>query len=203
MTEKSWLDYLWIIREHWLLALLVALTVTGFYIYKKSQTIPLYKSMAVMAFEPQQDRVLNLDQISGRNSPGSASLMLKSHLTDLRSNSFRSRVIDTFSKEERELLTRDYKSADSSEEPNLHGILAGANKISQVGGNLFKFEFHHRNPQAAALLANRFSEEFLNYISERSRKTNESALRFLRRQSEELKLKVERAEMAVDRKSVV
>ncbi|NBD37260.1 MAG: hypothetical protein GVY10_01670 [Verrucomicrobia bacterium] len=197
MTEKSWLDYLWIIREHWFLALLVALTTAGFYIYKESQTIPLYKSMAIMVFEPQKERVLNIDNAGGRTNPGTASLILKGHLTDLRSNSFRSRVIDSFTPDERELLLRDYKTPGSNEDPSLHGIIAGGNKISQVGGNLFKFEFHHRNPQAAALLANRFSEEFLNFITERSRKTNESALRFLRRQSEELKLKVERAEMAV------
>ena len=199
MTEKSWLDYLWIIREHWVLALLVAATVSGFFIFKQSQVIPLYRSTAIVMFEPQQDRVLNIDNLSGAINARSTELMLRSHLTDLRSNSFRRRVVDSLSPEEAELITRDYREPESEEDPNIHGIIAGANHIRQMGGNLVNFEFQHRNPQAAALLANRFSEEFMNFLSERSRKTNESALRFLRRQSEELKLKVERAELAVQK----
>jgi succinoglycan biosynthesis transport protein ExoP len=198
LNEKSWLDYLWIIRDHWILALVVGCTLAGFYIHKESKAVPLYRSTALLLFELQQERVINIQQVVDNSSIGrSANYIMRNHLTDLRSNSFRGRIVDSLSPEELDLITRDYRSGDADDSVNPHAVIADSNKIALVGGNVFKFEFHHRNPQAAALLANRFSEEFNDFLLERSRKTNESALRFLRSQSEELKLKVERSEMAV------
>jgi succinoglycan biosynthesis transport protein ExoP len=197
LHEKSWLDYLWIIRDHWILAAAVAAALAGFFIHKESKTIPLYRSAAILLFELQQDRVINIEQVVDTSLGRSGSYVIRNHLTDLRSNSFRSRVVESLSPDELDLITRDYASGAEDEEINPHPIIAQSNQIALVGGNIIQFEFHHRNPQAAAFLANRFSEEFNDFLLERSRKTNESALRFLRSQSEELKLKVERSEMAV------
>jgi len=195
--QRTWTDYLWIIREHWFLALLVAVCLSGYYARKEFQTVPLYRSVAILLFEPKQDRVINIQSVVDSSFRGSAELILRNHLTDLRSNSFRDRVVDSFSNDEKELIVKDYGGGGDNIDAAVHRVISGANKIALVGGNIFKFEFHHRNGQAAALLANRFSEEFLDFILERTRKTNEAALRFLRSQSEELKLKVERSELAV------
>jgi succinoglycan biosynthesis transport protein ExoP len=199
LNEKNWLDYLWIIREHWILALLTASLLAGFWVYKQSQTVPLFKSVALLLFEVQEDRVLNIQQVRDNSLGRAAEYILRNHLVDLKSNSFRSQVVESLSPEEKELIIKDYRTEDQEEDPNPHGIIAGANNIHQISGNIFAFEFQHRNPQAAALLANRYSEEFRDFLMERSRKSNESAIRFLRSQSEELKLKVERSELAVQR----
>lgn len=197
--QRTWTDYLWIIREHWILALLVAVVAAGFYTYKQLQAVPLFNSTTILLFEPQRDRVINIQSVVDNSVGRSTEFILRNHLTDLRSNSFRDRVVQSLTPEERTLITKDYVDPASEEEPNVHAVIAGANKIALIGGNIFKFEFHHRNPQAAALLANRYSEEFIDFILERERRTNDAALRFLRSQSEELKLKVERSELAVQR----
>jgi capsular exopolysaccharide synthesis family protein len=197
--QKTWMDHVWVIREYWMLALLGALSIAGFFAYKKLQAVPLYKAVAILLFEPQKDKVINIQSVTDTPLGRSAEFVLRNHLTDLRSNAFRDRIVESLTPKERDLLTKDYVEPDSDEEPSVHSIIAGSNKIALVGGNVFKFEFDHRDPQAAALLANRFSEEFIDFLLERSRKTNDSALRFLRSQSEELKLKVERSELAVQR----
>lgn len=197
VADRNWVDYLWIIKEHWILALIVAVSVSGFFIYRSFQTVPLYKSSAILLFEAQKDQVINIQQVVDNSLERSANFILRNHLTDLRSNSFRGRVVDSLTPEEKELIIKDYREKESDEDPSVHGIIARANQIHLIGGNIFNFEFHHRNPQAAALLANRYSEEFNDFLMERSRKSNEAALRFLRSQSEELKLKVERSELAV------
>lgn len=204
LSDKSWLDYLWIIREHWILALLFAACLASFYAYRELQTIPLYRSVATLLYEPQQSSLVNIDGAQSNPMGRGAEMRARNHLTDLRSNAFRSRVVDSFSEEEAALIRAGYGSqaeAEPTEEenegPSLHGIIAGSNKISLIGGNIFRFEFHHRDPEAAALLANRYAEEFKDFLLERAPRANESALRFLRSQSEELKLKVERAELAV------
>ena len=124
---------------------------------------------------------------------------MRNHLTDLRSNTFREKIVNSLTEDEIELIIKDYRIQGIDEDPSPHQIIAGSNHIKQIGVNIFNFEFHHRNPEAAALLANRFSEEFNDFLLERSRRKTESALRFLRSQSEELKLKVERSELAVQR----
>ena len=196
LHERNWTDHLYTIREHWILALLVALCASGFYVYKSLQAVPLYKSAAIYLFEPSRDRIINIQGVVDNSGERAGSLLIRNHLTDLRSNSFRARVVDSLTSEEKELITRDY-GGDGEDATLVHNVVADANKISLIGGNIFNFEFHHRNPQAAALLANRFSEEFNDFLLERARKSNEAALRFLRSQSEELKLKVERSELAV------
>lgn len=196
--QRTWIDHLWVIREHWILALLVAIILSGFFAYKQLQSIPLYKSIAILLFEPNFD---NVDLPGVRRSPlgNTGEMILRNHLTDLRSNAFRERIVESIAAKELTLLTKDYIDPNSEEEPSVHSIIAESNKVALVGGNIFKFEFVHRDPQAAALLANRFSEEFLDFLLERSRKSSDSTLRFLRSQSEELKLKVERSELAVQR----
>lgn len=195
--QRTWTDYLWIIREHWILAILVAVCGAGFFAYNKYQAIPLYKSIAILIYEPQKDQVINIQSVVDNSLGGSAKFILQNHLTDLRSNSFRDRIVDSMTDDEKILITKDY--SDGENEASIYSVIAGSNKIALIGGNIFKFEFHHRNPKAAELLANRFSEEFLDFLLERARKKNDAALRFLRSQSEELKLKVERSELAVQK----
>lgn len=197
LSKKTWVDYLWVIREHWLVGLILAAVISGFYIHHSLRTVPIYKSNAILLFEFQQEQVINIQPVESGVDTRSANIILKNHLTDLRSNSFRRRVIDSLSPDEVDMIRRDYIDEETGEPANIHAVVAGANKINLIGGNIFNFEFHHRNPQAAALLANRFSEEFKDFLLERSRKSNEAALRFLRSQTEELKLKVERSELAV------
>lgn len=198
--KKNWVDYLLIIREHILISIILAAIVSGFYFHDKSKAIPLYRSSALVIFEIQKDRIINVQEVTdvslGRGAGGET--ILKNHLTDLRSNSFRQRVVESLTPEEIETIRKGY-ATEEDPEPGLHGIIAGANHIRQIGGNIFNFQFHHRNPDAAALLANRFFEEFNDYLYERARRSNDSAIRFLRSQSEELKLRVERAELAVQR----
>ena len=186
--QRTWVDHLYVIREHWILGLLLAVCLSGAFAYKKLLEVPMYRSVAILLFEPQKDRVINIQSVVDSPLGNSIEFVLRNHLTDLRSNAFRARVVDSLSASEKELVVKGYENPESDEEPNISSIIAGANKIALIGGNIFKFEFEHRDPQAAALLANRFSEEFNDFLLERARKTNEGALRFLRSQSEELKL---------------
>jgi capsular exopolysaccharide synthesis family protein len=199
LHKNTWIDYLWIIRDHWILATLVAVSLSGFYVFKKSQAIPLYRSSLILMVEVQKDQVINIEQVVDNSIARTGDYIMRNHLTDLRSNTFRDKVVNSLTEDELELIIKDYRTQGIDEDPSPHQIIAGSNHIKQIGVNIFNFEFHHRNPEAAALLANRFSEEFNDFLLERSRRKTESALRFLRSQSEELKLKVERSELAVQR----
>jgi len=195
--SRSFHDYVLVIRERWLIGLITALIVSSTLVFLQFQQVPLYRASTIVLFELQQNRVVSY-QAPQDNSIGRApEYILRNHMTDLRSSSFRREVIDSLSSDERDLILMDYRDPKTGEEPNIHAIVAGANNIHQLSGHVFGIEFHHRNPEAAALLANRYAVVFSEFLLERSRNSNEAAIRFLRSQSEELRLKVEQGELAV------
>lgn len=194
--SPNWQDYVSMVRDHWYLGLIVGALVAGYYAHTKFQEVPMYRSSATVLFEFDRDRILNIEEVRDTTIRRNPDFVLRSHMVDLRSNAFRERVIRSLSQDERETIIRAYRS-ETEGEPSLHGIVAAANQIRQMQGNIFAFEFHHRDPQAAALLANRFVEEFDRELARRGREGNDSAIRFLRSQSEELRLRVERGELAV------
>src|SRR5690606_18866383 len=55
------------------------------------------------------------------------------------------------------------------------------------------------DPAAAALLANRYAELYGDFELRRKQEQSDAAVRFLRRQSEELRLRVERGELALQK----
>lgn len=186
------------LREYWYLGAILGAIVAGAWTYKAYQGIPLYRSNAVVLFEITQDRILNIEEVRDTSIRRAPDTILRSHMADLRSSSFRNKVIRTFTAEERELLISDYRSEENPE-PNVHAIVAGSNHIRQLNANIFAIEFHHRNPEAAQLLANRYTREFDRELSSRGREGNDAAIRFLRAQSEEHRLRVERGELALQR----
>lgn len=186
------------VREYWYLGAILGAIIAGAWTYRAYQGIPLYRSSATVLFEIERDRVLNIEEVRDTSIRSAPDLVLRSHMADLRSSSFRQRVIETLSEEEKELILRDYRTEDSPD-PSLHGTIATSNHIRQVNANIFAIEFHHRNPEAAQLLANRFTREFDRALTDRGREGSDSAIRFLRAQSEEHRLRVERGELAVQR----
>lgn len=196
-VPTNWQDYVSMVRDYWYFGLIVGAIVAAAFAYNKFQEVPLYRSSATVLFEIDRDRVLNIEEVRDTSIRRNPDSILRSHMVDLRSNSFRRKVVDSLSDEERELIVRPYRVNGAS--PSIHGIIAGANRIRQMQANIFSMEFHHRDPQAAALLSNRFVEVFDRELQRRGREGNDAAIRFLRTQSEELRLRVERGELAVQR----
>ncbi|MCC5805506.1 MAG: polysaccharide biosynthesis tyrosine autokinase [Opitutales bacterium] len=196
--KLTWQDYLGMIREYWYLGAVLGVIAAGAWTYNAYQAIPLYRSSATVLFEITQDRVLNIEEVRDTSIRRAPDTILRSHMADLRSSTFRNKVIQSLSSDERELIIADYRDEENPE-PSVHGVIAGANNIRQLNANIFAVEFHHRNPEAAQLLANRFTQEFDRELSSRGREGSDSAIRFLRSQSEEHRLRVERGELALQR----
>jgi Mrp family chromosome partitioning ATPase/capsular polysaccharide biosynthesis protein len=192
----SWSDPLKLFKRHMVLSLAAALSISAFYIYHKLHAEPMYKSVAIAIYEPAESKQNVLSGVGSNRNFIPTPFILRNYLTELRSNNFREKVIASLSAEERSLIIA---STRQKEQNDLHSIIASANHINLAAGNILQFEFHHPRPDAAALLANRFCTEFQAFLLERSRLGNAAAIRFLKAQSEDLKLRIEQSELEIQR----
>lgn len=196
---RTIMDYILIIRERWFIALIFAAAVTAYYASDKLKATPLYASRAIILFEIDTDRVVNIQGVVSSSIGRSMEISLRNHLARLKSFKFQKRVAQSLTEDERDLVTQDYVNEETGNTPRALPIIVGSNRIVRAGGLIFNFEFHHRNPEAAALLSNRFVEEYKEYLLERQREGNNDAIRFLRAESEDLRLKIEHGELEVQK----
>jgi succinoglycan biosynthesis transport protein ExoP len=196
-SSGDWTSHLHLLKRHALISLCAGAVFAGFYIMRALDTEPLYKSVAIVLHDTGPSQGQDLATLGSGRRLGADSFLLRNYLTELRSNSFRQRVVESLSPEEKNGLLPPSENPDREDSPSLHGIIAAANHINLAAGNIFQFEFHHPDPEAAALLANRYCDEFQAFLLERARLGNAAALRFLKSQSEELKLRLERSELEI------
>jgi len=195
-VKKSIWEHFLTVADWWFIALIMALSISFLYAYWKIQEIPLYRSQSAILFAPPESNLqgMALGLSTGRSAWEAS---LSNYLTLLRSSSFRNQIIDTLTEEEKKLVQEGYKDPDSGKTQSPESILSSANKVHRKGVNIFIFEFQHRNGEAAAFLANRYAEEFTDFLTERKKEGSNSTIRFLRGQVEDLRLRVERGELAV------
>ncbi len=194
---KTWRDHLSTIFDWWLLAAFLGVLVAALFVYLKLQEVPLYKSSSVLLFEPPTGGGALTGIGYGGGGANAWEATLANKMTDLHSGEFFALVLDSFSKAEKDILLRGYENEDVK--PDIPAVIRSGNNIHRRGANIFVLEFHHRDPAAAALLANRYAELYGDFELRRKQEQSDAAVRFLRRQSEELRLRVERGELALQK----
>ncbi|WP_309381137.1 GumC family protein [Cerasicoccus frondis] len=121
---------------------------------------------------------------------------LRNHLSQMRSRSFTRRVIDSFTEKEAAKITQPY---DTEESKGNLGSIASNISISLPEGQVFYFTATHRDPEMAALIANRYIREYIQYLLERTTVGETSANQFLQAQADKLKDKVTAGEEALEK----
>lgn len=189
-AERSLIDYLLAIRARWKFALLVALLGAGTLYFVQSRQEPVYSSKALLRFSPGE----TLSGDSGGLSRNALESRLRNAMQDMAGIHFKNQIVQSFGPDEVEVLTRDYADPDGTA-PAVGSIYSRAFNIEQRDSSHFLLDFQHRNPEASRLLVHRFVEEFARYLEDQSRRQNEAAIRYMRWQVDEFRLKVERGEM--------
>ena len=121
---------------------------------------------------------------------------INTYLERLNSASLRSKVIESFTPEEIQLLQRPYlKNQTPGTNLPSPGEAMGSVYADAVRGSLIiAITAQHRDPEAAALVANRFYQQFVNYLLEKSGGANEDAIAFLKKRATELQKEYEQKE---------
>ncbi len=186
---KGVTDCLILIRERWPIGLAIGLLIAGLVIFQEARKPNIYQSTAELRIELQQERVLNIPSV--RLPLMFIEQEMEAQINIMRSRRFTDYVIESLTPTERTLIVQAYKTAENPD-PSIKEIIRSANRITRDPRSIIiKVSFAHRDPEAAALLANRHASRFIDFVTDSARLSNRAALVFLEEQSEDLQVQLE------------
>jgi capsular exopolysaccharide synthesis family protein len=193
VERRSLRDYYVIVRERLWVALPVALLVALSFGYYKAQETPMYSASATMQFE-RPERVVISEQVVDTSIRSDFDLV--TYLKVLESGRLRAMVAQSLTPEEIKILQRPYlkELTPGANPPPVGALLGSMTPISVRNSFLINIKVDNRDPEGAALLANRYTEQFMRYLIENVGGKNEFAVDYLRSRAEELRRESEAAE---------
>lgn len=197
VERRSLRDYYIILRERLWIALPLALLVAVPLGYFKARETPMYLSTATMQFEKPETVVTSQVVV---DPTVRSDIELNTNIQVLNSGKLRSRVVDSFTPEEVQILQRPFlKNLAPGAAPPPAGAALGSVSIEPARNSLLiGVSVRHPDPQAAALVANRYVNQFMNYLIDRVGGVNDAAVEFLRTRAEQLRKEAEEAEQRLN-----
>lgn len=188
--RRSLRDYVIILRERFWVALPLALLVSiGLGYHKASQT-PLFSATATLRFEKPErttggPTVINVDV----QTP----IDLNTYLQELASGEIRGRVVRSLTPDEIRILQRPYlQNLEPGQEPPSASAALGTLSVSDVRDSyIIRVGVTHPDGEAAALVANRYVDEFMRYILDRRFVGTTGAADFLKERADQLRIEAE------------
>lgn len=190
------LNFLYVIKERWFIGLLAGLTLATFYAHRSLQEIPLYHASVHILFEPRADRVIDIQQVVETTAGGQADNLLDFQMRIIRSRAFRENVAASFNDAEIAKIVEPYRNPEGGT-PSLQGVLGGSVFFHRDGSAGIVVNAHHRDPQAAALIVNRFAERYIASVVTRTGVGNAAAIQFLQEQAADLRTRIEESDRAL------
>jgi polysaccharide biosynthesis transport protein len=186
-------DYYVMLRERMWLALPLALLVAIGLAYIQARETPLYAARGTMQFE-KPERVVVQQEVVDPTVTSEADLQTYLHV--FNSSRLRGRVLDSLTPDEVRLLQRPFvNQLPAGEIPPAPAAALGSVEARAIRNSfLIAVTATHRDPEAAAFVANRFIDQFMLYLLENVGGRNEVAVEFLKQRAEELRLEAEAAE---------
>lgn len=193
VERRTLRDYYIILRERLWIALPLALLVAVPMGYFKARETPMYAATATLQFEKPETVVTTTAVV---DAAVRSDVELNTNIQILNSARLRTRVIESFTPEEVKILQRPFlKTLPPGTPPPSAAAALGSVSVEPARNSLLiSITARHPDPEAAALVANRYVNEFMNYIMDRVSGVNETAVEFLNKRAEELRKESEAAE---------
>ena len=193
VERRTLRDYYIILRERLWIALPIALLVAVPMGYFKARQTPMYLSVATMQFEKPETVVTSQVVIDPtvRND-----IELNTNIQILNSARLRTKVIESFTPDEVNLLQKPFLKnlSPGLPVPSVGACLGSISVEPTRNSLLISITVRHPDPQAAALVANRYVSQFMTYLFEHVGGINESAVEFLNTRAEQLRKESEESD---------
>lgn len=193
VERRTLRDYYVILRERLWIALPVALLLAVSYGYWRAQEIPMYQARATMQFVRPERVVLNEQVVdpSVKNE-----IELNTYLQILNSSQLRSRIVQSLAPEQIKILQRPYLK-DGGSPPPVGALLGGVSFENVRNSFLIGINVINRDPEGAALIANKFVDQFIEYLINDVGGKNDEAVKYLGETAKRLQKEYEAAEAAL------
>jgi capsular exopolysaccharide synthesis family protein len=185
IERRTLRDYYIILRERVWISLPIAVLVALGFFYMQARKTKIYEATSTLQFEKPETVVTS----QGVVDPSVRSDMdLNTYIHDINSNKVRSDVVQSFSPEERTILQRAaMKRLPPGATPPPVGTLLGSVDAEPLRSSyLIAITVRNEDPEAAALVANRYVEKFMDYLFESVGGKNEDAVAYLKTRAKEL-----------------
>jgi len=190
-------DYYIMLRERIWIALPLALLVSVGLGYFQSRATPMYSAKATIQFDKPETIVT----AQGVVDPSIHSkLDINTFLQVLESNNLRSSVIDSFTPDEQKIIVRPaLKTLAPGQSPPPAAAMMGSMTPQSVGESyLISITVQHPDPDAAALIANRYVDQFMTQVRNQQGGSDDYAIGFLKSRSEQLRRESEEDDHKLD-----
>jgi capsular exopolysaccharide synthesis family protein len=193
IERRTLRDYYVIVRERLWIALPLALLAAIGFAYYKSRAVPLYQSTSSMRVEKPEKIVTSQEIVE---TAITSDVELNTYLQVMNSAMLRGKVAASFTPDEIKLLQQPYISdlAPGQAPPGVGGMIGDITIEAVRNSFLVKIHARHRSPEAAALIANRYRDQFILHLLESFSDRSEDAVAFLRNRADELRVEAKAAE---------
>jgi capsular exopolysaccharide synthesis family protein len=194
VQRRSFRDYYIILRERIWIALPLALLVSIGYGYMQMQVPRMYAASATMQFEKPDTIVTTVGVV---DQAVRSDIDLNTYLQILSSGKLRAKVMESFTPEERKILQRAaLKNSPPGTPPSSVAPQLGTpNFVSLHNSFLIAVNVTHEDPEAAALVANAYVKQFMNYLIDNAGGRNDSAIEYLNEAAERMRKESDEADM--------
>lgn len=198
VERRTLRDYYIILRERLWIALPLAVLVAVGYGYKKMQVTPVYSARATLQFE-KPETLVNTQGII--DQAVRSDVDLNTYIEQLKSQKIRGKVLEKLTPEEKNILRRPaLKRLPPGTDPNTVGVdLGSVVPVATRASYIIGIHVTHEDPEAAAVVANRYVHTFMDYLYNTKTGLNEDAVVWLEAQAERLRQESERDEQELQR----
>ncbi len=186
VQRRTFRDYYIILRERIWIALPLALLVSIGYGYLQMQAVPVYSAAATMQFEKPDTIVTTVGVV---DQAVRSDVDLNTYIQILQSGKLRSKVLESFTPEERKILQRAaLKRLPPGTPPAAVGLPLGNVGFSSLHNSfLIGVNVTHDDPEAAALVANAYVKQFMTYLIENAGGRNDAAIEYLNQSADRMR----------------
>lgn len=185
-------------KERWLIGLFVGALAAVAIVYFQPEQSPLYRTEVYLLFSTKKDRVLNIAEVVDTSLQTTGEL--NTHIEQLRSKTFFEYLLVSFTADEAKRIQAPYLDAAQPDEPppSLAAIIRpNVAVFVRKGTPIVGIAITNRDPENAALIANRYARKYIDYNLDRANTGTNSAIVFLHNQAEDMRRQVGLAETAL------
>jgi succinoglycan biosynthesis transport protein ExoP len=180
VERRSLRDYYIILRERLWIALPLALLVAVSIGYYQSRETPMYRTSATMQFVTKAQKVVM--NASVQETTVQSDVDFNNYISLLRSGQIRDKVVASLTDpNDLKKLQRPYLKdlAPGQAPPSAAAATPGWDVTPQKGSTFITITVSHRDPEAAALIANRVIDQFTKYLESNKTGYDDQAIKLL------------------------
>ena len=197
VQRRTFRDYYIILRERLWIALPIAILVALSYGYMKARVPKMYSAQATLQFEKPTTVVVSTQVVdtSIRNE-----FDINTFVQDMYSTKVRELVVAALTPDEQKILLRPYIKLlpPGQPPPSVAGALGSVDFQPVRNSFLIRITVTHQDPEAAAIVANKYVDKFMDYLMDNTSGKNEYAVQYLQDRAAQLKKDSEDAEAKLE-----